>query len=101
VKELLSCDTTRLLPVGEIESSDEEHDQLIGVVLAELVDPQRDTVVERAAHIRELLTGYRSGTPDLAGLDEPRAEYHPDRPLLDRYAAKATELDVGATVAST
>jgi transposase InsO family protein len=96
VKELLSCEETRLLPVGQIESADDEHDQLVGVVLAELADHERDAVMERAAHIRELLTGYRSGTPDLAGPGEPRKEYRPDQPLLDRYSTKAAELDVGS-----
>ena len=51
-------------------------------------------VSERAAHLREVLTGFRSGSSEAAGPGEPRAQFDPSRPLLDRYAAKAAELGV-------
>ena len=53
---------------------------------------QRDALLERAAHIREVLTGYRSGSPEMAEEGEPRPQYAPDRPLYERYADKAAEL---------
>jgi transposase InsO family protein len=55
---------------------------------------ERATVAERAAHIREVLTGYRSGAVELAGSDEPRAAYDPRNTLTARYEAKAAELGV-------
>ena len=96
VRELLSSDDTRLLPVGQIDETDEEQGKSIGVILAELTDQERDEVLQRAEHIRELLTGYRSGHAELARPDEPRKQYHPRRALLSRYEAKADELNVGS-----
>ena len=46
--------------------------------------------------MREVLTGYRSGSAVLALPDEPRPEYCTDVPLLQRYASKAQELGVGS-----
>lgn len=63
-----------------------------------VLDGQGDVVVEaeeRAAHLREVTTGYRSGHPETALPGEPRPAYLPDRPLMARYDAKATELGVG------
>jgi hypothetical protein len=64
VRELLSSEDTRLLPVGQIDETDEEQGKSIGVILAELDDQERDEVLQRAEHIRELLTGYRPATPN-------------------------------------
>jgi hypothetical protein len=66
----------------------------LGTRLSALSDSARKTVGDRAAHIRELLTGYRSGTEEVKGPGEPRPEYEPARPLLERQAAKARELGV-------
>jgi transposase InsO family protein len=66
----------------------------IGPDLAALSDANRRVVADRAAHIREVLTGYRSGSPAAARPDEPRADYSPDRPLMARQSAKAQELGV-------
>ncbi|MGV7636602.1 helix-turn-helix domain-containing protein, partial [Mycobacterium kansasii] len=52
-------------------------------------------MTERAGHVREILTGYRSGSAETASKGEPRPEFSGDRPLTDRYAAKARELGVG------
>ena len=51
---------------------------------------------ERAEHIREVLTGYRSGTQQFARGDEPRGELDPRRPMKKRCQAKAAELNVNA-----
>ena len=72
VRELLSSEGTRLLPVGQIDETDEEQGESVGVILAELTDQERDEVLERAEHIRELLTGYRSGNSELARPGEPQ-----------------------------
>src|SRR5712691_393700 len=67
----------------------------LGVRLAALTGAAREPVSARAAHIRELLTAYRSGTSEDPGPGEPRPEYDPARPLMKRHAAKAQELGVG------
>lgn len=66
--------------------------------LGPVLDERGDVVVEveeRAAHLREVTTGYRSGHPETALPGEPRRAYLPDRPLMVRYEAKAAELGVG------
>src|ERR1019366_8875628 len=50
---------------------------------------------ERVAHVREACTGYRRGGPDLALPGEPRPEYAPGTGKLQRYQAKAAEMQVG------
>ncbi len=69
--------------------------EVAATVLAQLSEAERDEVLERAAHVRELLTGYRSGSAELAAPGEPRSEYGPGTSLMARYAAKAAELGVG------
>lgn len=64
------------------------------VILEGLSDVELEAVRTRAAHVREVLTGYRSGHAELAGSGEPRAQYDSHRPLMERYAAKAAELGV-------
>ena len=66
VKELLLSDRVQVIPDGPGPMSDDP-DELAAVTLAELTKPERDAVLERAAHIREVLTGYRSGSAELAG----------------------------------
>ncbi|MEU4233220.1 hypothetical protein AB0F17_53790 [Nonomuraea sp. NPDC026600] len=51
-------------------------------------------ILERAEHVREVRTGYKSGSAELAGPAEPRPEYDPGLPLMARYEAKAAELGV-------
>ena len=53
-----------------------------------IAESERKDLTERAAHIREALTGYRSGTAEMATAGEPRAQYDPHLPLTSRYAAK-------------
>lgn len=66
----------------------------LGPRLAALPASVRETVGERAAHIREFLTGYRSGSGQDPRPGEPRPGYDPGRPLAQRTAAKARELGV-------
>ena len=94
--ELVSGTRVRLL----IDSSGPEStDQMVpaAVVLSSLPKERLEEVRERAAHVREVLTGYRSGSSEIAEAGEPRAEFDHSRPLCDRYAAKAAELGVDAT----
>ena len=66
------------------------------VVLSALSERERDLVSARAAHVRETLTGYRSGSAELAEVGEPRQPYSTGRPLGERFAAKAAELVVSS-----
>ena len=68
-----------------------------GPALASLTDTEMKTVCERAAHLREVLTGHRSGSAEHALPGEPRPAYRPGAPLMERYSAKAAELGVGLT----
>ena len=67
-----------------------------GLVWVGLSVAERDLVAQRAAHVREVLTGYVSGHAETAGPGEPRPEYADGVGLKARYRAKATELSVGA-----
>lgn len=50
---------------------------------------------DRAAHVREVLTGYRSGCALTAVPGEPRRRYSTELSKQDRLAAKAKELGIG------
>ncbi len=65
-----------------------------GVVLATADEGELEAARERAGDLREVLTGFRSGSQELARPGEPRAKYVPEVPLMQRYAAKAEELGV-------
>jgi transposase InsO family protein len=94
LKELLRSDSTRLIPDSDGPSSEDEFD-LAGVVLAQLTGDERREITEKAAHVREVLTGFRSGSEYLALAEEPRTAYRTDVPLSKRYASKAAELGIG------
>jgi transposase InsO family protein len=93
VVELVSGRRARLLTDSEGPRPDDDIDPA-AVVLGSLSARQRNQLSERAAHLREVLTGYRSGSSEVARPGEPRAQFDPSTPLLDRYAAKAAELGV-------
>lgn len=46
-----------------------------GLVLAGLSASERELVARRAAHVREVLTGYVSGHAHMAAAGEPRPEF--------------------------
>ncbi|MGH3266424.1 MAG: helix-turn-helix domain-containing protein, partial [Trebonia sp.] len=87
---LLADATTRMLGTQEIAPSP------MGSVLDDLSDAERTQLSERLGHVREVLTGYRSGSADLAEPGEPRPGYDSSLPLMDRYRAKAAELGLGS-----
>lgn len=94
LKELLFSDRAAISPDGPGPSADDEG-EIASVVLGQLDEAEKRKVLDRAEHVREVLTGYRSGSPELARDDEPRPEYSPERPLEARYAAKIAELGMG------
>ncbi|QTV80459.1 helix-turn-helix domain-containing protein [Microbacterium sp. NIBRBAC000506063] len=62
---------------------------------ADATDSAKARTMERADHVREVLTGYKSGTAQIPREGEPRLEYHPQHSLRQRTAAKAAELGKG------
>ncbi|MCH6161474.1 transposase [Streptomyces marispadix] len=93
LKELLFSDRARVVPDGPGPSGGDP-DEVASVVLDQLNDEERELTAERAYHIREVLTGYRSGSQELAVGGEPRDKYAPHAPMEARKAAKAAEIGV-------
>ncbi len=73
----------------------EEEAVPLGVIWGDATDMARATSLERADHVREVLTGYRSGSAEVAREGEPRLAFHPERRMEERIAAKAAELGKG------
>lgn len=73
----------------------EDADEAPGTALSNLTEKETAEVRRRLGHIREVLTGYTSGSPGTAAANEPRPAYDPSLPLMARYRAKATELGAG------
>lgn len=92
-RELLLSDRVRVIPDGDGPTADDPC-ETAGTVLGRLAPAERARVADQAAHIEEVLTGYRSGSPELAGPGEPRSQYNPALPYTERYAAKASELGI-------
>lgn len=93
LKELLFSDRAAISPDGPGPSANDD-EEIASVVLGQLDSAARAKILERAEHVREVLTGYRSGTPELARAGEPHPGYCPENPWEARYAAKADELGV-------
>jgi hypothetical protein len=93
LRELLGSSHARVIPDDACPTADDDS-ELAGVLLAQMPDAERAQVADRAEHIRELLTGFRSGHAEMRRQDEPRPEFDPRQPLEARYAAKAAELSV-------
>ncbi|QMU73464.1 DDE-type integrase/transposase/recombinase [Streptacidiphilus sp. P02-A3a] len=91
--QLLFSDRAVIIPDGDGPSTDDDV-EIASVVLGHLDSTARNQVLERAEHVRELMTGYRSGSAELARSGEPRSAYAPGCPWEARYAAKADELGV-------
>jgi transposase InsO family protein len=93
LRELLTSEHVGVVPTEPGPASDDPWDTA-SVVLAELTERERTIMRERAANVREVLTGFRSGNSLLAVAGEPRPQFDPELPLMDRYRAKAKELGV-------
>lgn len=91
LRELLDGSHGRIAS-DDFGPSSDDAEEPADVVLSTMTKSERKELSERAAHIREALTGYRSGTEKLAATGEPREQYDPSRSLTSRYTAKATEL---------
>lgn len=93
LREVLASGRARVIPDGPGPSSDEPR-ETPSVILGQLTGEALAAVRERAADVNEVLSGYRSGSEELAGPGEPRPEYAPGVPLMLRYAVKAAERGV-------
>ncbi|WP_405616276.1 helix-turn-helix domain-containing protein [Streptomyces sp. NBC_00076] len=93
LKELLFSDRAEVIPEQSGPAADDV-EEIASVVLGQLRQSERQKVLERAEHVREVLTGYRSGSPELGRDGEPRPEYAPGMRAETKYAAKAKEVGV-------
>lgn len=93
LRELLNSAHAQVIPDGPGPDAD-DNVEIAGVVLAQLSDVDRMEVAARAEHVREVLTGYKSGHRELPQPGEPRPEFDPQLPMEAKYAAKSTELAV-------
>lgn len=80
-----------------IIGAEAEPREATGPALFGLPPAQVAVIRDRERHLREMLTGFRSGTAALPEPDEPRPQYAPSVPLLTRYEAKANEMGISVT----
>ena len=59
--------------------------EIAGVVLANLDAQNLAKVTAMAEHVSEILTGYKSGSLEVAENDGPRPQYLPELQMGDRY----------------
>ncbi|WP_435127430.1 transposase [Actinacidiphila sp. bgisy144] len=93
VKELLFSDRATVVSENPGASSSDLED-IASVLLSRLKPAELGLLADRAGHVREACSGYRSGSAELAGQGEPRPQYDPSLPKVVRYQAKADELGV-------
>jgi len=93
LREVLEGKRARVYGEGVGPNADDPVDPA-DVVLSAMTQAEREVIQRRAEHIREVLTGYLSGTAEFAKPGEPRRDFNPAKPLTARYAAKAAELGV-------
>ncbi|MDQ1046990.1 hypothetical protein [Streptomyces sp. V4I2] len=76
LKELLFTDRAEVIP-EQAEPSADDVEEIASVVLGQLREDERYVLLDRAEHVCEVLSGYRSGCQELAREGEPRPEYAP------------------------
>jgi len=91
LRELLNSSNARVIPDGPGPGADDDV-EIAGVLLAQLSDLERAEVTTRAEHVREVLTGYKSGHSELPQPGEPRPEFDPQLPMEAKYAANPRSL---------
>ncbi|GAA5513108.1 hypothetical protein Dcar01_01834 [Deinococcus carri] len=75
------------------EDEGESNDSFVSL---DITAEQRQAATTRLAHLREAITGFRSGYAELALPGEPRDEYNPGLVgLTSRMRNKAEELEIG------
>lgn len=83
LRELLTSDRVELIHDRSGPSAADDED-VAAVVLSRLTKDEQKDVLKRTAHVREMLTGYRSGSEDLPQPNEPRPQYAAGLPLKAR-----------------
>jgi transposase InsO family protein len=91
VQLLTDAQRNQLLPGHGAARADGEP---VAVALSQADDALLGQVASRAGHVREVLTGYRSGSAEVVLPGEPRPWYAPDVAMMQRYRNKAAELGV-------
>jgi len=91
LRELMSQGQLLFIGAGSGPRPDDDL-QTAGAILAALTEQQRAEIAQKADHVREVLCGYRSGSPELALPGEPRPQYAPEVNEGMRRRAKAVEL---------
>ncbi len=66
----------------------------LALMWSQLSESDREMVHQRAEHVREVITGYKSGSIAHPRPGEPRPEYAPGTRKNERYRAKAAEVGV-------
>jgi transposase InsO family protein len=89
ISHLLTQPGTRLLDAGPGQQPALAAPGTCGLTVSETAELRSLT-----GHVLEVLTGYKRGSEVLALPGEPRPEYAPGTPKLERYQAKAAELSV-------
>lgn len=93
--ELMYSKRSRLLSDDLSVEAPDPYLHTATVVWSAAPEAARRQARERAAHVREVLTGYRSGSAETALQGEPKARYRTSLPIGKRIAAKAKEIGVG------
>lgn len=95
LNELMDPGKARLLSEDLVVDIERAEGEIASVKWSAAPESARSEVRERAAHIREALTGFRSGCAETATPGEPRACYRVTLPKRQRLIAKAKELNIG------
>ena len=93
--ELMFSERARLLGDDLVIEVDETGGATASVTWSAVPESVRSQARERAGHVREVLTGYRSGCAQIALAGEPRPGYRRALPKQARMTAKARELGIG------
>jgi hypothetical protein len=96
LNELMLSDRVQMISTQPGPASD-DLDDVASVVLSAVDERIRKRAFGRAAHIREVLTGYRSGSAETALPGEPRPQFSPGLPKMQRYQAKCDELTISVS----
>ena len=95
LNELMFSPRSRLLSEHLVVESADVSEESASVRWSAAPESERAKARERAAHVREALTGYQSGTPISPLPGEPRGPYRQHLPKGNRLAATANEIGIG------
>jgi hypothetical protein len=93
--ELMFSDRCRLLTDDLSTETMTDDGDVAGVIWWAAPESARCKARQRAAHVREVFTGYRFGCAEAALSGEPHPQYQPTLPKQKRLAAKAKEFNAG------